>query len=1068
MFAFVKAPRPTLVAASPRSAAFAASARAAEPAPAPSSVGSDWEHVASDVPSTPYEPLREPRHGPAFVLSGAGEAEETLQAAYAEYVRSGAAAAAACFESLLARDRENGRLAIAQAACTLSAKLLAQSSLPTVGSGACAAVGAPSQPPSTFGTRGAQAANGIAAATPLLVSMLLDEKASRHRTLCALLHETLPPDVLRMPLRARAYEVVGMGDSGARAAAGAAGDGADRCADADATEQAWAAERTLAEVLLDNEARLESARALRAEHNALATLASGSDAAGARAESTTDLGASLALAQLHASLSRCASGGAAAPIAAGAAGAAFYRDVDRIEAWLPELAGAIAAVGAQCAGPDGSQRAASVAHALLLLLRVGEAFVGAAERATAGASPRAPTERAAAGGPFARWLCDSNARRSLTHCARIVTAWCAQPAPSRLGGGGGDASVGMGEQTALELLGAARALAGAGVRALVGRTAAEWAAVAGADGRPEAETAARSAPQFKRAVCLLARARREAARALVPAEPSAAGAPGARGGAAGRCAHTLALDMCDEFHEFSLLAELSSSGEARGESGERVAHYLRRFHRTAAPGARALWAWELGPAPPAEADAESADAATGGGFVHALLRYYLACGSSTLPLLLQLPAECDDDVELFLKAHPRLLWLHHLKVGARESATDASAAAAEARADLGAGAGAFEPRAPFDPLAAVPWCADASDGTAASSNETANGGARAFARAAETLYPQALTETNSLSVRSLFAHVGKLAHLASAPAAPAGASADMPLSAVAGQLFGAMPPKPVAVLVAPTESSVGPATAAPAGVPATWPLERADDLIYVVEAQRMLDGLYGASDAPVRSAVELIMETLSHAADSNGGRGGDGDGGRSDGGDGDGGRGAPALSESDVFLALDLWHRSRWEEDDAAADDRAPRVGADGGALAPRSGEASQLERVSRARADILCAIWSEAISAELPTVWARLSAPSAGWEGDDQLAATAQSSLLFRAIVYQHAHSRIDTLAYIGRAVALRLEVDDPPVPEHVRASLPQRVHQVCELALSHAEQQASLAQAAEHAVDDASGMQL
>lgn len=46
--------------------------------------------------------------------------------------------------------------------------------------------------------------------------------------------------------------------------------------------------------------------------------------------------------------------------------------------------------------------------------------------------------------------------------------------------------------------------------------------------------------------------------------------------------------------------------------------------------------------------------------------------------------------------------------------------------------------------------------------------------------------------------------------------------------------------------------------------------------------------------------------------------------------------------------------------------------------------------------------------------------------------------------------------------------MPEHVRASLPQRVHQVCELALSHAEQQASLAQAAEHAVDDASGMQL
>jgi len=72
------------------------------------------------------------------------------------------------------------------------------------------------------------------------------------------------------------------------------------------------------------------------------------------------------------------------------------------------------------------------------------------------------------------------------------------------------------------------------------------------------------------------------------------------------------------------------------------------------------------------------------------------------------------------------------------------------------------------------------------------------------------------------------------------------------------------------------------------------------------------------------------------------------------------------------------------------------------------------------------------------------------------------------HASVRSQTLAYIGRAVALRLEVDDPPVPEHVRASLPQRVHQVCELALSHAEQQASLAQAAEHAVDDASGMQL
>lgn len=68
-------------------------------------------------------------------------------------------------------------------------------------------------------------------------------------------------------------------------------------------------------------------------------------------------------------------------------------------------------------------------------------------------------------------------------------------------------------------------------------------------------------------------------------------------------------------------------------------------------------------------------------------------------------------------------------------------------------------------------------------------------------------------------------------------------------------------------------------------------------------------------------------------------------------------------------------------------------------------------------------------------------------------------------------TLASIERAVALRLAVDDPPVPAHVRQTLLPCVQQVCALALAHAS--AAGADGADHAQhveeeEEASGMQL
>jgi hypothetical protein len=123
----------------------------------------------------------------------------------------------------------------------------------------------------------------------------------------------------------------------------------------------------------------------------------------------------------------------------------------------------------------------------------------------------------------------------------------------------------------------------------------------------------------------------------------------------------------------------------------------------------------------------------------------------------------------------------------------------------------------------------------------------------------------------------------------------------------------------------------------------------------MLQGTASADDGEVVAPAELIAAALSAhalaAADDD-----------DDGDDGDGGGGAArpeALSEQDLCLALDLWHRSRWEETDAAALDAADYLGADGAPVAPRAGEGSRAAAVRRARTDMLKAIWSAAREGE-------------------------------------------------------------------------------------------------------------
>lgn len=832
--------------------------------------------------------------------------------------------------------------------------------------------------------------------------MLIEEKASRHRTLCALLRKTLPAELLRMPLRAPPTEQYAAAGAGLGGRGGAGGGGEEEAAEAAAADEAAAAKRTLADVLVDNEARLASARALRTEHNALTSLAAhpaGVGAAGmlgggdgGRRDDMEDAGARLALAQLQESLSRCAAESAAArgvpePAVGGAAGFAFYRDVDQIDRWLPHLADALCATAARCAAPDGSPRAASVAHALLLLLRIGAAVVTAAERAAAehfGVDQREASARAAgtagamgpSGADFASpsWLCATAARRALLRAADGVVSWCLQPSTSAFGGGA-HAGAGASEPTARELLPLARTLAAASARVLVGRTAAAWERAGGESGAPAAEAAARSAADFQRAVTALARARREAVRIFAPAHSVGAGV---LPGAAARYALAIAVELAEELHEFAMLAELCSRADAPplsgggasglggagsggfGGNGEenRLGYYMRKFHPSPAihgGGCGALWRWERGPAPATDAGAETAEAAVGGGFVHALMRYYLASGSATLPLLLQLPAAYDDDVALFLQAHPRLLWLHHLKVGARAAAQEGAAAE---RVKDSVARTAFEPRSPFASLAqpaaglfaggALGGAGGAEDGDGGG---TADGGASAFGRAAATLYEQAAAETASLSMRLLFAHLGKLSHLASAPSALSGAAGAVPFAAagelpaqaganefaLAGRTFGGVPPEPIAV---PLPNTAGGRT--------SWPLERADNCVYSIQAQKLLDGLGPSDDAPVHSATDLIQLALSRGGAGQGG-GAMGEGGSPVGAAGPQGGG---LSESDLFLVLDLWHASRWEEEDARAEDAAPKVGTDGALLPPRTGEHSQLGLVSRFRSDLLCAIW--------------------------------------------------------------------------------------------------------------------
>jgi len=973
MFAFVKTPRPSVVAASPRSASYARAGATQPPtteAPTAGADASDWEHVSADVPSTTYEPQQATRHGPVFVVSGVDEAEETLQAAYAEYVRSGASAAAACLNSLIARDRDSGRLALARAASTLSTKLL---SLPSVGSASAS---------------GATLLAGGASATAILVSMLLDEKAARHQTLCAMLREAIP-QLLAMPMYAKTGAEI------------------SECSMAENP-----AERTLADVLTANDARLAGARALRAEHNTLSTLAESSMTAG-NSDASADAGARLALSELHEALTRCAGAAAAAAPGGAAPGgqgssavASFYRDVHCVERLLPELSHALVAVASRCAH-DGSQRSASVAHALLLLLKLGAHFVGAAERAASGRSALggseqvrgSPTELVAAGGPFPTWLSTESARRALLHAAATVVEWLTPPSAAAFGNKEAPPPTAV----AVQLLTLVHQLAATGVRGRVAEAAAAWAAADGDADARSSKAAAASEP-VRAALRGLVRARREAAAAFTPLQNGSL-----MGSATGLCAVQLklALSICEESHEFATLAKLSSRNDAPridgisdGAGEERVAYYLRAFHPQLNP--RSLWRWELGAFPPADADTDGVDAseaASGGGFVHALLRFYLMAGAGMLPLLLQLPSQFDADAEAFLQAYPRLLWLHHLKVGARAAAVEG------ASAELGAGARptAFEPRGPFAPPR--PQDDGGLAGALLGGMEDGDGGARAFGAAAEALYGQAAAEEASLSIRSLFAHLGKLAHLASAP------ELGEDLSPNPGSLLGGSVPDSLSVTVASGAQS-GAAVAS-----SDWPLERADDLIYTVQAQRMLQGIGPLDEVSVLLPAELIEASLSQAPDPEENEG---------------------LSERDVLLALDLWHRSRWELADAEANDKAARVGPGGEPLRPRTGDASELGKLARARANQLEAIWVEVISVELSTVWQWMCDPAASWQGDEQLASRAQSSLLYKAVIYQHSHGRINTLASIERAVSKCLGDDQTPMSDHVRASLLERVQQV------------------------------